>query len=499
MNRRIIYIMIVMMISTLTYSQQLPHYSLYMFNDVVINPAVCGNKEYSTVHLISRSQWAGFEGSPKTQLLSYQRKQGDKIGLGATIINDATGPISRTGTQLTYSYRMPVFKDYQLSFGLSGSINQYVFDPNKATLHDNLYDPAISEGIEKVMTPDATFGMYMYNQKYYLGVSVPNLIESSINLSSLEEGSNKMIRHFFITSGYKFILNSDFVLQPSLLFKSTSRTPFQYDINLMTRYRDKVWIGTSYRDKDALVFMLGMDYQNYSFGYSFDKSISDISSYTNGSHGVMIGYTFGRQKDSDGDGISDDRDDCPYEFGLKENNGCPDTDGDGVLDKNDNCPKEAGLRENGGCPDQDGDKVIDKLDECPKTAGPIENNGCPELTVEQAAVVDTVFSNLEFVFGKSDIKFNSYSHLEKLGVMLSQNPDMRLKISGHTDNVGGDELNIQLSKDRANEVKEFLIDRGINAEILIVLYFGKDKPIATNDTEEGRSKNRRVEFDIFFE
>jgi OOP family OmpA-OmpF porin len=83
--------------------------------------------------------------------------------------------------------------------------------------------------------------------------------------------------------------------------------------------------------------------------------------------------------------------------------------------------------------------------------------------------------------------------------MLSQNPDMRLKISGHTDNVGGDELNIQLSKDRANAVKEFLIDRGINAEILIVLYFGKDKPIATNDTEEGRSKNRRVEFDIFFE
>jgi type IX secretion system PorP/SprF family membrane protein len=99
-------------------------------------------------------------------------------------------------------------------------------------------------------------------------VSAPNLIESSINLSSLEEGSNKMIRHFFITSGYKFILNSDFVLQPSLLFKSTSRTPFQYDINLMTRYRDKVWIGTSYRDKDALVFMLGMDYQNYSFGLS---------------------------------------------------------------------------------------------------------------------------------------------------------------------------------------------------------------------------------------
>lgn len=472
--------MVVMMISTFAYSQQLPHYSLYMFNDAVINPAACGTKQYNTIHLISRSQWAGFEGAPKTQLLTYQRKQGNKIGLGATVLNDATGPISRTGAQLSYSYKMPVYKDYQLSFGLSGSIYQYLFDYDKVDLDPgtDVYDPAMPGGIEKVMTPEATFGMYMYNNNYYLGVSVPNLIESPINLPSLDEKTNKLIRHYFITSGYKFILNSDFIFQPSVLLKSTPVTPFQYDVNLMTRYRNQVWMGASYRDKDAVVIMLGMDYQEYTFGYSYDKSISDISAYTNGSHGVLLGYTFSRQKDSDGDGINDDKDDCPNEYGLKKNNGCPDSAQD---------------------IDGDGDGVNNDIDNCPKTPGPPENKGCPIITKQQKAIIDTAFANLEFVFGKAEITFSSYSHLERLGRLLNDYPEMRLKIVGHTDNIGEKEANMQLSKERSRAVEMFLTNRGIPITQIVTSYFGEIKPIATNDTKEGRAQNRRVEFTIFFE
>ena len=132
-------------------------------------------------------------------------------------------------------------------------------------------------------------------------------------------------------------------------------------------------------------------------------------------------------------------------------------------------------------------------------AGPADNNGCPVLTIEQEAVVDTAFTNLEFVFSKAEITFNSYKSLTRLGTMLMENPDMRLRIEGHTDNVGGDSMNIELSKARSTSVKLFLTDRGVDAKSIMTFYYGEQKPIVTNDTEEGRAKNRRVELTIYFE
>jgi len=499
MIRKVTYLLCFVLISQIGLSQQLPHYSLYMYNDAVLNPAVCGTKSYNFLTLISRNQWAGFEGAPKTQLLTYQRSQTEKMGLGGTIFNDATGPISRTGAQLSYAYRIPVVKDYKLSFGLSGSIYQYIFDNDKIILHDDIIDPSMPGGVEKTLVYDATFGTYFYNDKYYIGVSIPNLIQSKINLETVEDDVNKMVRHYFITSGYNYVINDDFAIEPSILLKGTGSSPLQLDINLRTIFRDYLWAGTSYRNKDALVLMFGVDYNNYSFGYSFDKTLSDISTYETGSHGIMLGYKFGKQKDSDRDGIPDDKDHCPNEYGSKENFGCPDSDNDGILDKNDNCPNEFGLIENAGCPDYDKDSVIDKEDNCPKTPGPVENQGCPIITKKQKAIIDTAFANLEFVFAKAEITFNSYSHLERLGKMLNNYPEMRLRITGHTDNVGGDEANMKLSEARANAVKTFLTSRGIEASIIFTLFYGETKPIATNETEEGRAKNRRVELTIFFE
>ena len=106
---RLKYILLFLMISVYCSAQQLPHYSLYMFNDAVINPAVVGTKDYNRIDLISRSQWSGFEGAPKTQLLSYQRAQGENMGLAGTVFNDVTGPISRTGVQLSYAYNIIYF------------------------------------------------------------------------------------------------------------------------------------------------------------------------------------------------------------------------------------------------------------------------------------------------------------------------------------------------------------------------------------------------------
>lgn len=207
--------------------------------------------------------------------------------------------------------------------------------------------------------------------------------------------------------------------------------------------------------------------------------------------------------DKDGDGLFDFVDGCPDIVGPKENNGCPwpDTDGDGILDKNDECPNLKGPKENKGCPykDSDGDGLLDKDDDCPMTPGPKENKGCPVIEKEVVEVIKTAFNNLEFATAKDIILDPSKPALDELAEVLMKKPLWKLEISGHTDNVGDDNANLVLSKKRAESLKNYLVSKGISADRMTTLYFGEAKPIAENNTPEGREKNRRVEMKIVFE
>ena len=207
--------------------------------------------------------------------------------------------------------------------------------------------------------------------------------------------------------------------------------------------------------------------------------------------------------DTDGDGLFDFIDNCPMEFGPKENNGCPwpDTDGDGLLDKDDKCPYLAGLVENEGCPYRDTDKdgVLDKDDKCPSVVGPIKNDGCPVIEEEVQEILRTAFENLEFETGKDVIKQESIPSLTELAQVLLKKTDWKLQVAGHTDNVGGAQANLILSKKRVESVKAFMVSQIISPDRLTALYFGETQSVADNSTSEGRQKNRRVEMTIIFE
>ncbi|MCB9232262.1 MAG: OmpA family protein [Bacteroidia bacterium] len=208
--------------------------------------------------------------------------------------------------------------------------------------------------------------------------------------------------------------------------------------------------------------------------------------------------------DTDGDGLYDNEDKCVDTFGPTSNFGCPygDIDGDGVLDKDDRCPDTPGPAENQGCPfgDLDGDGVTDNIDECPNTPGPVENNGCPELSKEEEEILDMAFKNLEFESGRDIIRSTSYESLDSLASLLKKKPEWKLKLAGHTDNVGNDAGNMLLSQKRATAVKNYLKMKGVEPdERFIVEWYGETKPIYPNDTPEGRQKNRRVEMSIIFE
>ncbi|ELR72229.1 Thrombospondin type 3 repeat:OmpA/MotB [Fulvivirga imtechensis AK7] len=205
--------------------------------------------------------------------------------------------------------------------------------------------------------------------------------------------------------------------------------------------------------------------------------------------------------DSDGDGVIDSEDQCPELYGPKEEAGCPDSDGDRVHDHEDKCPYEAGLIENSGCPfaDTDGDGIRDIDDKCPNVAGVVENEGCPAIEKEDQEVLNTAFENLEFESGKSKIAMSSYTSLVELANLLKKKPDWNLLIEGHTDNVGSRATNIRLSKERAQAVADFLTSQGIETARLTVVGHGPDKPVAPENTREGRRKNRRVEMTVLFE
>jgi outer membrane protein OmpA-like peptidoglycan-associated protein len=205
--------------------------------------------------------------------------------------------------------------------------------------------------------------------------------------------------------------------------------------------------------------------------------------------------------DKDKDGILDKDDDCPDVAGLAKFKGCPDTDKDGLMDAKDKCPNEYGPIEFGGCPDTDvdGDGVPDHKDLCPKTPGVISNKGCPQMSPEQEKALKHAFDNLLFESGKDIIMEGSYASLNELGKVLIKDEKAKLYLEGHTDDVGNDHDNLDLSRRRAISVKKYLTDMSVSESRIRTDGFGETRPICLDPTDECRKKNRRVEMNIYYE
>ena len=195
--------------------------------------------------------------------------------------------------------------------------------------------------------------------------------------------------------------------------------------------------------------------------------------------------------DDDGDGIKDTDDDCPKEAGVAALNGCPDADGDGIKDADDACPNAAGSKAMNGCPDADGDGLADKDDKCPAVAGPASNNGCPEYPLSMLVDYD-----INFDLEKYNIDATDVQRLSTVIKVLLANSDANISIEGHADNTGEESFNNPLSNNRASSIKDYLVNVGIDAGRLSTKAFGESMPKASNDTEEGRAINRRVEFKV---
>jgi outer membrane protein OmpA-like peptidoglycan-associated protein len=211
------------------------------------------------------------------------------------------------------------------------------------------------------------------------------------------------------------------------------------------------------------------------------------------------------EPDTDGDGIVDPVDSCVEEpetvNDYKDEDGCPetDTDGDGYYDDQDECPKLAGKRSD-GCPDRDGDGIIDPKDSCPDEPetknGYQDEDGCPDTVPKEMKDFTGVIEGITFATGKDTIRQRSTAKLSKAVTTLKKFPSIRVLISGHTDDVGTDDYNNDLSKRRADAVKAWLVSKGIDAKRIETAGFGKTRPRATGKSKAARAQNRRIEFEI---
>ena len=273
-------------------AQQIPQFSQRGIDMLTFNPAFAGSKGYSELLLHHRSQWRSYDGAPVTQNLTYQGMLGKSTGIGFSFVKDEIGPISTSGLKIAYAYHIDM-NAVKLTFGLSGDIYQYGINGNEVTTHEE-NDPAILYALsEKVWRPDATFGTFLYNEHFYFGFSILQLLGSTVELYKNDPamGTLPLARHFYMNGGYNFSPIRNFDFEPSILWSKAKGSPAQFELNIYAQYMSQILLGGSYRWGDAFAIVAGFKMkERLKFAYSYDIVVSPLRTYNSGSHELIISW-----------------------------------------------------------------------------------------------------------------------------------------------------------------------------------------------------------------
>ncbi|MFC6998774.1 PorP/SprF family type IX secretion system membrane protein [Rufibacter roseus] len=304
-------------------AQQKPQYSQYLFNNYLLNPALSGIENYTDVRMGTRRQWVGIEGAPVTYYVSGHTSLGmsdrnrplgqtgkgfipktpvignrntkfhksrPHHGFGAMAQVDRTGPLSNTSLNATYAYHHPLSKRINMSVGVSSGLVQTRLDGNAIHLR-NEGDPALQHGRLSQTNFDLGLGTWIYSDNFYVGFSAAQLLTEKMakneNSAIAKQGLQP---HYFATSGVRLRVRYDLSLEPSVMVKVAAPSPVSVDLNLKATYANRIWAGISYRHKDAVAALAGINL-NYilDMGYSYDLTTSELSTASAGSHELILG------------------------------------------------------------------------------------------------------------------------------------------------------------------------------------------------------------------
>jgi type IX secretion system PorP/SprF family membrane protein len=278
------------------WAQQLPHYSQYMLNDYVLNPAIGGKNDYWLGMSANRYQWGGIVDAPRTYIMSLHGPlRFNHMGVGAQLFTDIVGPTRRTGFYLSYAYHAPLAENLKLSFGVNAGILQFMVDGQKINLHDP-GDLLLTNSLQSVLMPDFSAGFLLHNERFWIGASCLQIAQNKIKFFDYMSNTTSVLnRHFYGMLGYRQPIGEDFMIEPSALLKFVHPAPFQFDIGLRVIYKEKIWIGGSYRHLDAFSGYIGFVLrENIQLGYAYDFTTTNLGNYSTGTHELVIGIRFNK-------------------------------------------------------------------------------------------------------------------------------------------------------------------------------------------------------------
>ena len=287
----LLFVLTLLLTVTASYGQQDPQYTHYMYNMNVVNPAYAGSRETLSVGVLYRTQWVGIDGAPKTLTANIHAPIGKNLGLGLSVIADKIGPVKEQNAYADLSYTIKTSETGKLAFGLKGGVTFFNGDLNTILTPDGQIgaDPLLDEDVKKTF-PNIGAGLYYYTDKFYLGASLPNILERPHfeNLSNAV-ASEKM--HGFLTAGYVFELSDNLDFKPAAILKATSGSPLSVDITGNFLINKRFELGLAYRFDDSidgLISFLATD--DLRIGYSYDYTLTKLQEFNSGSHEIFLQY-----------------------------------------------------------------------------------------------------------------------------------------------------------------------------------------------------------------
>ena len=294
MKNRIIQV-VILFIGVVAFAQQDPHYTQYMYNMSVMNPAYAGSKDNLSMGLLYRKQWVEIEDAPTTGTFFGHAPVGKNVGMGLSFISDKIGPVEENNVYGDFSYTLNLGGDHKLAFGVKLGLtfhNVGLFSDINFTLPQQ-NDPAFSRDITNTYFNFGS-GFFYYTNKYYLGLSVPNMLKSThfdVQRSAEELQFGTETSHYFLTGGYVFDINQSVKFKPFFMLKSAFSAPTSLDVSTNFLFNEKFEVGATYRLDDSFGAMVNYAINpSLRIGYAYDHIVSDLNVTTPSSHEIILLY-----------------------------------------------------------------------------------------------------------------------------------------------------------------------------------------------------------------
>ncbi len=275
-------------------AQQDPMYTQYNFNTQTINPAYAGTWESMGFLVLGRHQWVGMPGAPKTYTLSIQSVVNEHVGLGLNVINDKIGREQRFGLFGDYSYGLKISYESTLRFGFKFGVTNYNNNLSLYQQYPGETDRFSQGDIDVHYMPNFGVGAFLYSQDYYIGFSVPKIIENTFENNYNNYSVQSELRHFFLIAGYVFDVTDYLKFKPTFLTKAVIGAPVQMDLTASFLLKEKFWLGAMYRTGDSYGFIAQWIFdKKLRVGYSMDFTTTNLRRFQNGTHEIMVSYELG--------------------------------------------------------------------------------------------------------------------------------------------------------------------------------------------------------------